>query len=70
MKAGAHFEQRADAPIDACAALGRGRHAREHFQERRFACAVASDEAHDLARLDIERDVAQSPLLAEAACTD
>ncbi len=61
MKAGADFEQAADAPADDGAAFGRLGDAGEDFQERALARAVAADDADDFAALDLEGDVAERP---------
>ena len=61
MKARAHFQQRPDAPVHIGVALGRLGDARENLQQRALARAVAPDDAHDLAVLDLERHVLQRP---------
>ena len=58
MEAGADLQQAADAAVEHGAPLGRVRDAREQFQQRGFAGAVASDDAEHLAPLDVERGVA------------
>src|SRR5205807_1969610 len=73
MEAGANFQQRADAAVDngtSRAGLG---DAREHFEQGALAGAVAANDAHGLAVLDLERDVLEGPDRARgrssAACT-
>src|SRR3954471_21089037 len=67
MKAGGHFDQRADAPGDRDLAAGRAQDAGQQLEQRRLAGAVGADDADRLAGLDVERDVAQRPqfLLAQ-----
>ena len=54
MKAGADFEQAADAAAQLDTPAGRLGDAAEDFQQRRFAGAVAADDADDLAGLYFE----------------
>ena len=61
MKAGADFEQRDDAAAQDGAPAGRFGDAREDFQQRGFARAVAADDADDFAGIDREGDVLQRP---------
>ena len=60
---GIRCRPRAATPRAAHAGLADGRlgDARQHLQQRRLAGAVAPDDADHLARLDLERDVAQRP---------
>src|SRR2546427_929567 len=61
MKAGAYFEQTADASVQIYLTDGRFGNARKDFEQRGFARAVAPDDAHDFARHDLETDVLQRP---------
>ena len=61
VKAGAHLQQRTDAPLDLHLPLGGCGDAREDLEQRALARAVAPDDAHDLAALHLEVDVAQRP---------
>ncbi len=61
MKAGADFEQAADASANLREAGRRARDARKHLQQRRLAGAVAADQADDFALRDVKADVAQRP---------
>ena len=64
MKPGADFKERRDAPAhDRAAGRGLG-DAGEELEQRRFASAVAADDAQHFSGLDRERDVAQRPELA------
>ena len=66
VEAGAHLEQRADAPTDLDSTLGRLGDAREHLEQRALACAIAADHADDRARGDVERDIFERPDLVSA----
>ena len=61
MEAGADLEQRADAAARVHAAPRRVGDAREDLEQRALAGAVRADEAEDLARPDVERDVVERP---------
>lgn len=61
MEAGAYLEQGADTATGTDDAGGRGGNAGEELQKGRFACSVLTDDAYDIALLDIESDVAQGP---------
>ena len=61
MKAGADFEQAADASVNFGVAFGGAGDAGEDFQQRAFAGAVAADEADDFALMDLEVDVLERP---------
>ena len=61
VEAGADFQQAGHAASDFAAAGGRLDDAAEDFQQRRFARAVAADDANHLARLHLERYVLQRP---------
>ena len=61
VKAGADFEQAADASTNLRPSGGRLRNAREDFQQGSLAGAVAADEAEDFAFADFEGDVFQGP---------
>jgi len=61
MEAGAHFQKTADAAVDFGEAGGGTRDARENFEERGFAGAVASDEAEDFAFVHVHGDVFEGP---------
>ena len=61
VKAGADFEQAADASVNFGVAFGGASDAGEDFQQRAFARAVAPDEADDFALTDFEIDVLERP---------
>src|SRR5579863_8242638 len=61
MEAGADFEEAADAAVNGGLADGGLGDARQNLQERRFAGAVASDEAENFAFLYVEGDVLERP---------
>ena len=61
MKAGADFEEAADASVNFGVAFGGSGNAGEDFQQRAFAGAVAADEADDFALTDLEIDVFERP---------
>jgi hypothetical protein len=61
VEAGADFEQAADPPVQFDLAGGRFGDPRENFEERRFAGAVAADNAHDLPVIDLEVQVLERP---------
>ena len=61
MKAGADFEEAADASVNFGVAFGGAGDAGEDFQQRAFAGAVAADEADDFALMDLEIDVFERP---------
>ena len=61
MEAGADLQQARHAAADFDAALGRRGDAGKDLEQRRFAGAVAADDADDLAPLDLEGDVLQRP---------
>ena len=65
MKSRAHFQQATDAAIDIGVSLARLGDARENFQQRALAGAVAPDDPDDLARRDLEADVAERPEIGE-----
>ena len=54
MKAGADFEQAGDAPAQDDPALGGFGDTAEDFKQRTFASAIATDDAHDFALIDLE----------------
>src|SRR6185369_6185568 len=66
MKAGADLKQGSDAPIQIDFSRRRLRDAREDLKQRRFAGAVAADDADHLARRHLEIDVLESPKLLVA----
>src|SRR5262249_3611957 len=69
VKAGADLQQACHPAPDDDAAGARVGDAREDLEERRLAGAVAADDAHHLAALDLERHVLQRPeLLHLVAC--
>src|SRR3981081_377527 len=57
MKAGADFEQRADAPVNLRMAFRRFGYPRKNFQERALPCSVASDDPNNFAALYFKRNV-------------
>src|SRR5262249_37720429 len=61
MKAGADLEQRANAAPQFDLAGGRRGDARQELEEGTLSGAVAADDADNLARIDVEADVAQCP---------
>ena len=61
VKTRADFQQRADPPVNVGVAGGRLGDARENFQQRAFARAVATDDAEHFAVLDLERYVFERP---------
>src|SRR4051794_29106834 len=67
MEAGADLEQADDAAAQLGAAGGRLGDAAEHLEQRRLARPVAADDPEDLARLDLEADVAQRPVRGRSA---
>ncbi len=64
MEAGADLQQRPNAAADLRAPLRRLRDPREDLEERRLAGAVAADDPHNLALLDLERNVLERPDMA------
>ena len=61
MKPGADFEQARDPAAQRDPARGRLGDARQDLEQRRFAGAVAADDAEDLALLHLEADILQRP---------
>src|SRR5487761_1605936 len=61
MKAGADFEQAADASVEFRAPHGGPRDARQQLEQRGFARAVSADQADDFALLDFEGNIADGP---------
>ena len=61
MDAGPHLDERADLALGVDPAGVRVHDAGDDLEQRRLAGAVGADEADRLARLDLERDVAQHP---------
>src|SRR5262245_57952031 len=61
MKPRAHLQERGDSPAKPREPLRRLDHPTEDFKQRRLARAVTTDQAHDLAALDLERDVPKRP---------
>lgn len=61
VEAGADFEEARDAAPRADGARGGCGHAAEELEERAFACAVAADDAYDVALFHLEVDVLQGP---------
>src|SRR5262249_55753285 len=61
VKARADFEQAADAAVNVYLAGRRLCNARKDFEQRGFACAVAPDDTHHLARLHFKADIFQRP---------
>lgn len=59
MKAGAHFQQAADAPFHLYHPAGRRGDPRENFEQRALAGAVAPDNAQRLALRHAEGDIVQ-----------
>ena len=49
-------------------AAGRLNCSRQHFYERRFACAVVAEQAHDLAAIDVKVHAADCEYPAVALC--
>ena len=70
VKAGADFEQARDAALDRDLAFGRLGDAGEDLQQRRFAGAVAADDAEHLAALDLEADILERPELLDRVAGD
>ena len=67
VKAGADFEQAADASVNFGVAFGGAGDAGQDLQQRALARAVAADEADDFALADFEIDVLQRPDETRAA---
>src|SRR5438105_2692510 len=61
MKPGSYFQQRADPPINVGVTRRRARDARENFQQRAFACAVAPDNAERFSGLHFKRYIVERP---------
>ena len=61
MEACADFEQGANSTMGSYRTRGRTGDAAQEFEQCRFAGAVLADDADDVALLDLEVDVAQSP---------
>src|SRR6266851_7299795 len=61
MKAGAHFEQRGDAPMHIGVTFSGFGDARKNFQQRALPCSVAPDHPDDLAAFDLEGNILQRP---------
>jgi hypothetical protein len=61
VEAGAYLQQRADPAADPAPAAGGLGDAREDLEQGALARAVAADDPHHLAALDLERDVFQRP---------
>jgi hypothetical protein len=61
MPVGADLQQAADTAAQLDAPLGGAGDARQDLQERTLAGAVAADDAHHFARLDLEAHVAEGP---------
>src|SRR5262245_53807679 len=61
MKPRTHFKQACDASPDFHSALGRLRDAAQNLEECAFASAVASNDAENLASLNLEASVLESP---------
>ena len=64
VKAGADFEQAADAAAELDAAVGGLGDAAQDFEQGRFAGAVAADDADDFAGLDFEANILERPEFA------
>ena len=61
VEARAHLEQAADAATDDRTPRRRCRDARQHLEQRRLAGPVPSDDSEDLALVDVEAHVPESP---------
>ena len=61
MEAGADFEEGADAPMNLRPAGSGARDARQDLQQRRFARAVAADEAKHFAFFHFQGNIFQGP---------
>jgi hypothetical protein len=64
-EAGAELKQRGDPAAGLHRAGGRAKGAADHLQQRRFAAAVATDDADRFAFFDLERDILQGPEFVE-----
>ncbi len=67
MKARADLQQTSDAPAKSHPADGRFHDARENFQQRRFARAISTNDAHHFPGLYFKFHVLQSPEVFAAA---
>ena len=63
VKAGTKLNQRRDVTVHLNAALARLKHASDNLEHRGFAGAVGADQAHDLATVNIKRDMLERPKL-------
>jgi len=61
MEAGADLQERTDTTVSTDSASGGAGDAGEEFEQSRFAGAVLTDDADDIALLDLEIDVAERP---------
>ena len=64
MKTGAELEDRRDRSRDVDHAGGLVERTRQDLQQRALAGAILADDAHDLAAVDVERNIVQGPELA------
>ena len=67
VETGADFEKAADAAVKLGVSFGGAGDARQDFQQRAFAGAVAADQAHHFAFFYVEGDVLQRPDVGRAA---
>src|SRR5207237_7767573 len=63
VKADGDLQERADTAVDFRGSARRIGDAGEDLEQRALSCAVAPDDADDLALLDLERDVLERPEL-------
>ena len=61
METGSDLEERSYASTGTDGADGRRSDFAEEFEERRFACAILADDAHNIALFDTEIDIAECP---------
>ena len=68
VKSGAEFENRRDPAVDFDGARVGGERAGNELEQRGLSCAVATDDADDLAAADLKRNIGQrgEPLMARA----
>ena len=70
VKAGADLEQARDPTLNGNPPFARLGNAREDFEQRALAGAVAADDAEHLAALDLEADIPERPELLDRVASE
>src|ERR1044072_1004970 len=61
MKPCTNFQQRAHTPVNTCSSARGFCDTRKDSEQRALSCSIATDDSNDVTRVDLERDIVESP---------